>query len=83
MEVHQIQNGKGKAGGDASFDAGGNGGGGGQHGEGGGQAGSGGNGGDRNDLLTKWYIWKSKQRWWWISRNKWIWYNIQFKFSSK
>ena len=46
------QAGKGKAGGDATFDAGGNGGGGGQHGEGGGQAGSGGNGGDKNDAST-------------------------------
>ena len=46
------QAGKGKAGGDATFDAGGNGGGGGQQGEGGGQAGSGGNGGDKNDAST-------------------------------
>ena len=40
---------KGNPGGDASFDAGGNGGSGGAHGEGGGQAGSGGIGGDKVD----------------------------------
>ena len=44
--------GKGKAGGDATFDAGGDGGGGGQHGEGGGQAGGGGDGGDKTDAST-------------------------------
>ena len=44
--------GKGKAGGDATFDAGGDGGGGGQHGEGGGQAGTGGDGGDKVDAST-------------------------------
>ena len=43
------QTGKGKAGADASFDAGGNGGDGGDHGEGGGEAGDGGNGGDQVD----------------------------------
>jgi len=46
------QAGKGKAGGDATFDAGGSGGAGGQHGEGGGKAGNGGNGGDINDNPT-------------------------------
>jgi hypothetical protein len=46
------QAGRGKAGGDATFDAGGNGGDGGNHGEGGGEAGDGGNGGDRNDAST-------------------------------
>ena len=43
------QAGQGKAGGDATFDAGGNGGDGGDHGEGGGEAGDGGIGGDRVD----------------------------------
>ena len=46
------QAGRGKAGGDATFDANGNGGDGGDHGEGGGEAGDGGNGGDRNDAST-------------------------------
>ena len=46
------QGGRGKAGGDATFDAGGNGGDGGDHGEGGGEAGDGGNGGDIVDNPT-------------------------------
>ncbi len=46
------QAGRGKAGGDATFDAGNNGGDGGDHGEGGGEAGDGGNGGDIVDNPT-------------------------------
>ena len=46
------QAGKGKAGDDGTFDAGGSGNAGGQHGEGGGKAGNGGNGGDRNDASS-------------------------------
>ena len=46
------QAGRGKAGGDATFDAGGPGGDGGNHGEGGGEAGDGGNGGDIVDNPT-------------------------------